>query len=269
MDNTNINRIGIILNFFAGFLLAPELIGDKRLKNLESSFELLLKRAASGLHNLGFRKYLSRVEAILVYLPTLVVFLISILSVILFPFSDLPINRIVLDFEQISIENFINLFLFIPILFSIIFPNVVLGYITCFIVLPCLYSLMLFLYLDLNWWSILTRTFASISGETRLDNPYQEMMKSLRKVKMTYIYKRLSYWFIITFASLNFNLIVILFLICEVVFFITAYFFANIFLITIRSLLDKFKGGNRLRKYLLYMGIMLFIIGNLLQFIAS
>jgi hypothetical protein len=39
-----INRLGIILNFFAGFMLAPELVGIDRLNNLERRFERLIKR---------------------------------------------------------------------------------------------------------------------------------------------------------------------------------------------------------------------------------
>ena len=42
MDNTIgdwLNRVGIILNFLAGFLLAPELIGIERIKKYEKEIK--------------------------------------------------------------------------------------------------------------------------------------------------------------------------------------------------------------------------------------
>ncbi len=39
MDNAWLNRIGIILNFLAGFLIAPELIGIERIRRLEALLE--------------------------------------------------------------------------------------------------------------------------------------------------------------------------------------------------------------------------------------
>ena len=35
ISNTYINRLGIILNFLAGFMIAPELIGKTRLQSIE------------------------------------------------------------------------------------------------------------------------------------------------------------------------------------------------------------------------------------------
>jgi|GEM_PF-6740948 len=41
MDFVLINRIGIVLNFLAGFMLAPELLGVERLRKAENSIESL------------------------------------------------------------------------------------------------------------------------------------------------------------------------------------------------------------------------------------
>ncbi len=40
-----LNQIGIVLNFFAGFLLAPELLGQRRLKAFEMHLEKLLHKS--------------------------------------------------------------------------------------------------------------------------------------------------------------------------------------------------------------------------------
>jgi len=37
-------RLGIVLNFFAGFMLAPELIGPERLRIIENKIESALSR---------------------------------------------------------------------------------------------------------------------------------------------------------------------------------------------------------------------------------
>lgn len=51
MEPETLNRIGIILNFLAGFLLAPELLGTERLKRIEDFLERLAPRIAdSGIH---------------------------------------------------------------------------------------------------------------------------------------------------------------------------------------------------------------------------
>jgi len=42
MLNEWINRIGLILDFTAGFLLAPEIIGKRRLEMLEQRIDLAL-----------------------------------------------------------------------------------------------------------------------------------------------------------------------------------------------------------------------------------
>ena len=44
MDSILLNRIGIVMNFLAGFLLAPELLGSERLRKLEFFCEILLVR---------------------------------------------------------------------------------------------------------------------------------------------------------------------------------------------------------------------------------
>jgi len=49
-DETWLNRLGIILNFLAGFMLAPELIGIERLKKIE----LFLKNTKLA-HDMGIR----------------------------------------------------------------------------------------------------------------------------------------------------------------------------------------------------------------------
>lgn len=41
---SNLNRLGIVLNFFAGFMLAPELIGIERLRSFENATEANLAR---------------------------------------------------------------------------------------------------------------------------------------------------------------------------------------------------------------------------------
>ncbi|NJO84256.1 MAG: hypothetical protein HC828_16700, partial [Blastochloris sp.] len=40
-----LNRIGIVLNFAAGFMLAPELLGRQRLATMEDRIELFTKNA--------------------------------------------------------------------------------------------------------------------------------------------------------------------------------------------------------------------------------
>jgi hypothetical protein len=44
MGGDGVNRIGIILNFCAGFLLAPELIGIERLQRFEKCLEESMPR---------------------------------------------------------------------------------------------------------------------------------------------------------------------------------------------------------------------------------
>jgi len=48
-DETWLNRLGIILNFLAGFMLAPELIGIERLKKIELFLERVLLHVKSTL----------------------------------------------------------------------------------------------------------------------------------------------------------------------------------------------------------------------------
>ncbi|HEX6371028.1 MAG TPA: hypothetical protein VF006_19075 [Longimicrobium sp.] len=50
MDNDWVNRIGVILNFAAGFMVAPELIGLDRLRHLETRIERRLESIRSSLH---------------------------------------------------------------------------------------------------------------------------------------------------------------------------------------------------------------------------
>jgi hypothetical protein len=52
MSGDWVNRIGILLNFCAGFLLAPELIGIQRLERFEKSLEERLRRYRAFLESL-------------------------------------------------------------------------------------------------------------------------------------------------------------------------------------------------------------------------
>jgi uncharacterized membrane protein len=60
MDTTLLNRVGIVLNFLAGFMLAPELLGVERLRKAEIYLEQSL-----GKHNQFSRDYLVKVRNIL------------------------------------------------------------------------------------------------------------------------------------------------------------------------------------------------------------
>lgn len=53
MDPTWLNRIGIILNFFAGFMIAPELIGQKRLQQWEGRIERFAVHTRESIHRLA------------------------------------------------------------------------------------------------------------------------------------------------------------------------------------------------------------------------
>lgn len=44
MDSDDLNRIGIVLNFLAGFMIAPELIGVERLRRWEANTEARIQR---------------------------------------------------------------------------------------------------------------------------------------------------------------------------------------------------------------------------------
>jgi len=61
-----LNRIGIILNFFAGFLIAPELIGIQNIKNAEQVIERTLGNYSKSL--LEIRDWISTLTKELVFL---------------------------------------------------------------------------------------------------------------------------------------------------------------------------------------------------------
>ena len=108
-----LNRVGIILNFLAGFLLAPELIGIDRIKKAEKKMEStgakLKKIVHTTLEKLPKRSLVMILFERNPFFPVLMTFISALLIIWIIKFSGFPlgnivINTIVLIFSVITIS---------------------------------------------------------------------------------------------------------------------------------------------------------------------
>ncbi|MBH8576838.1 hypothetical protein I8752_28385 [Nostocaceae cyanobacterium CENA369] len=115
-----LNRIGIILNFFAGFMLAPDLIGKDKILRFENWLEPKLKIIVSFLKNFIFFSFASAFE-LQIYKP-LRIFLIILISLsLIFVFYIVPKVSIIGDMGIFGTIISILLFIVISMLMLIIF----------------------------------------------------------------------------------------------------------------------------------------------------
>ncbi len=228
MANHWLNRFGILLNFIAGFLIAPELIGIKRLKKFEQRLEKILTTIVSKLTN-WLKKFTTREAGL------------AILGLVLFlAFSYFFFIAPLL--KAVSEWGFITLLI---LFYTKVLPNPI-G--LAIILLVCLPTAIGVINSDLNGrkWTI------------------SNLKPNLLKYSLMFIG---SIFFFPLSLILSIPLIALIGVLTLVIF--ISYLIIILLLPIFRFILHKLEGNNRLKSLLVFLGIIMYIIGNLLQLITS
>jgi hypothetical protein len=242
-----INRFGIIFNFIAGFLLAPELIGSKRLKKWENRIENSISNIAP-----SFRKFVNSVweyASIMLVFIALILIAIAISSVF---FRD----RLALFFTQFYAKAQTELIIernTSSIIGSLRNEALSIRDESPFV-------------LAINGFLLLASYITPIILFNRhaTGNTIVKLVKLLKSIAIVTL-------IFIVLAVLSFVLLKIFFF--ETLFILFAFFL--VWFLTLaclplfRFILTRLAGEDKLRSNLMAIGVFFFIIGNLLQLIAA
>ena len=223
MENYSLwmDRLGIILNFIAGFMVAPELIGNKRIKKTEKFFE----QSAQNI-------------------------------------SILLENRI--GFLPVTIESDASFTDYFSLLLSLIFAT---------LIMPMSLMGLLLLYTDLlinkNFSTFNVIVILVISGLSAygllivIKNKMFSLRLDINKPRDYVLVLIIGFLF-----ALLFIFIFVLYFFYLIFLSITGYIYRFIQII-MNLIHTKLEGENKLRTILISLGIFLFILGNLLQLLAT
>lgn len=235
MDHSTIawlNRIGILLNFIAGFLLAPELIGIERIERLQKRIEILLNNLKISLSSAITRVnnfYSSLLKISNEGEPKRV-----LMWVILSITSISAIYGIIVLLTRRGIDNLVLLFFVPHLLVSLVF------------------------------------SVQTVVEFTRAESNHESSNNKLKRLLR-------SFWIIFEFiiillGSVLFGLIIELL----TPFYLIAFLTGNISRLLLQfvyfivsTIFSKLYGDERLKSALVSLGIIIFIIGNFLQLIAT
>lgn len=213
-DKEWINRIGIAFNFFAGFMVAPELIGDERLKRIEDYLENIFTNRKNVLE----RNYSSVID----YFNTEN------------SHSDETLDRI---FRIVSITMILTIIL---IAFLVWFHYYLYS---CIVLILVYFFILVFAVNNLE----------AANSKTRV--PFSERVRSFfskyfikDNLMIPLFFMYLPIW------HLSVKLIILIFSLIQKPF---------VFIV------NKLSGDAQLRHILVRWGVILFIIGNVLQFVAT
>jgi hypothetical protein len=210
-----LNRVGIVLNFLAGFLLAPELIGIERIKKAEKYLEILLARLDMGIHS--------------------------------------TLDKI--TYKQKHMEDGLGL--------ALIFWTIIIGMFFILYWFGSIYGALQGAAIYLSAIVFITLTLTLILAWFNRNIFTENKVKGVKKFLfiITYIFGLFRIFWIIIFVSsrelLKFTIQIPVFKILDIV---------NS---TIRFISNHLEGNERLRSIMVTFGILIFIIGNLLQLLAT
>ena len=236
-----LNRIGIILNFFAGFMLAPELIGLERLIIIESRLETALSRLISTIEKNSKQTEKLNARMKLIGLSTLPFIGKTYLSNLT---RDDLIDQVF--FYRLRNNSFLYGTIFLFILFAVFFH--------------ASYNNILLLEL-LSGGIGLALVLIFVRGLGDFINAINDNFDRLSSVEKVLFFGFMTLLTPGFYLALSFSGILGLQKI--------PYSIWKYQLTLFSFLLKKLIGEQRLRRLLIYWGIVLFILGNLLQLIAT
>lgn len=247
MDPIILNRLGIVLNFVAGFLIAPDLIGIERLKkwegsieirlqNLKSSTEQLIKNSSDSFLFSGItpRNEFEKASASIVWKKAIIPFIYAIFT---------P--------SWLSIASILFLYVIIiapPILFGV----------SIYTLLPIIAFNSIFAYPSCR------RIISDYKDENYRYYDKPVWVQRVRLIKLL-----LSLFYSIFIGQIFSMFIMIpLVILAALVYLISASALRFIkFFLDLN--LKAFDGNDRLQGFMVGVGIVFFIIGNLFQLIAT
>jgi hypothetical protein len=243
IDQEWTNRLGIILNFAAGFLIAPELLGLERLRKAETSIETIAAKFGAFLERPRFyiRQSLRQQNSALITTTVLVAILICLVETIF-------IFRIVLD---LALQNW-------PL------PKTTLRSIGLFVFVGLMFFLSA-IYLIYFW-----------AEETKQTENIIAKLQNGKGKPILQIYRRLNQNSVIAFLSIfarplaapGLLILIIPFAILYVIF-LLLFVIISIIRAPFTFVIKKLSGDDKLESVLTWWGVLFFISGNLLQLIAT
>jgi hypothetical protein len=246
-----LNRLGIVLNFLAGFMLAPELIGLERIKNAEKFLQVFSIRSQDHLHSQKSWVDQARISSIDVSRLEPLFFFIGLILFFSWGLIILPWISILGDYVTDQNAGFG--------IADRIHRTIAIATDPAFFI-PAALGLL-----------------SMVVGEIMLRSDPQTEMESIRS-------NVVKGWSIISCWFVPFRLLSRLGFVCGVgvvmtlkliVYFISTALFSawlgliQVVLAILRFIQNKLQKEGRLRSFIVSAGIALFIIGNLLQLIAT
>jgi len=233
-----LNRIGIIFNLAAGFMVAPELIGFERLKKIE----LTLNNRLSYLQIL-FKNTLSKtLYQFKKMLPTSISVGIIIIGFVVTPFFNY-FNSLLLNLGLPLTKN--NLSTIEGVIIVVIWAILVLY--------------------NKNW--LERKTGTKYTDRTIIEEKLFLLPDRIKKIRHTLLRVPLQIFFLIVFIPLT--PFIILIEIMWIILLLLVLVPSAILYPLINKVTEKLQGEDRLKPILVSNGIILFIAGNLFQLIAT
>lgn len=246
IDSDWTNKLGIILNFFAGFLIAPELLGLDRLRK----FEELIEKVARGIntfleHPLFFlNKTLRQQNKVLINIAIPIAILLSLFNAVIFFRGAKAVY-----FENLGLPPYTN--------------NSIIGAIALLVVaISGFYSSIYFLDLWIDEAEQKENIISSL--ETGRENSILQIWRRWWQKSP------LKLWILLLrpFSAPGLVLLLLPYLVFFL-FFLFVYIVLWLIKILFAYILKKLSGNDQLKSIFVWWGIILFIAGNLLQFMAT